>query len=342
MSVIGNDVQVRQLELARSGNQGAFEALIEPYRRELVAHCYRILGSFEDAEDMLQETFLRAWKHLDSFEGRSSLRSWLYRIATNACLDGLDKRKRRGLPRDLYAHANPSQPLPAALQEATWVEPFLDEWIDDQPDAYPEARYDQRESITLAFVTALQILPGRQRAALLLRDVMGWSTEETAGILGMTVPAINSLVERARLGLKGGRDLHSQVINPTNEPYATLLAHYVSAWEKADAAALVATLREDIALTMPPLPVWFEGRTDVYNFQENSLFKRSEPVRVRLIPLLANGSPAFAIYQKDQNEVFRAAGLHVLTIHDDKIAIIDDFLTSDNHLFNRFGLPLIV
>ncbi len=341
MNIIASEIQAKQLDLARAGDRGAFEALIEPYRHELLAHCYRILGSYEDAEDMLQETFLRVWKNLDSYEGRASLRAWLYRIATNACLDGLDERKRRGLPRDLYRRGDPSQPLPVASKEATWVEPFPEDLIDDQPETYPEARYDQRESITLAFVAALQVLPGRQRAALLLRDVMGWSTEEAAAILGISSSAINSLIERARLGLKGTKELHSLAINPINEPYASLLARYVSAWEKADTAALVAILREDVALTMPPLPVWFGGRADVGNFLENWLFKRGEPVRVRLVPVRSNGSPAFAVYQMDRNEQFRAAGLHILTIEKDEITVIDDFLTSNGRLFDRFGLPLI-
>lgn len=342
MNNIVSEIQAKQLDLARAGDHGAFEALIEPYRHELLAHCYRILGSYEDAEDMLQETFLRVWKHLDSYEGRASLRAWLYRIATNACLDGLDERKRRGLPRDLYGRGDPSQPLPAAAKEAAWVEPFPEDLIDDQPDAYPEARYDQRESITLAFVAALQVLPGRQRAALLLRDVMGLSAEEAAAILGISSSALNSLIERARLGLKGTKELHSLAINPINEPYASLLARYVSAWEKADSSALITILREDVALTMPPLPVWFGGRADVGNFLENRLFKRGEPVRVRLVPVRANGSPAFAVYQMDRHEEFRAAGLHILTIEKDEIAVIDDFLTFDGQLFKHFGLPLIV
>src|SRR5215217_3028491 len=159
------------LESAKMGDPGAFEHLIEPHRRELLVHCYRILGSFEDAEDMLQETLVRAWKRLDSFEGRSTLRAWLYKIATNASLDALDSRRVRGLPKELYARGDPTQPLPPPLQEVNWVEPLPDEWIDDQPDIYPEAHYEVRESITLAFIAALQKLPGRQRTGLLLCDV---------------------------------------------------------------------------------------------------------------------------------------------------------------------------
>ena len=196
-----NDITA-DLEAARRGNQQAFEQIIEPYRRELFVHCYRILGSFEDAEDMLQETLLRAWKRLDSFEGRSSLRAWLYKIATNTSLDALDSRRVRGLPRELYERGDPTQSLPAPVREANWVEPLPDEWIDDQPGMYPEARYEVRESITLAFMAALQKLPGRQRAVLLLCDVMGWSASEAAEILDMTTAAVNSALQRARELLK--------------------------------------------------------------------------------------------------------------------------------------------
>src|SRR5215212_1909437 len=191
------------LESARTGDQHAFEQLVEPYRRELLVHCYRILGSFEDAEDMLQETLIRAWKRLDSFEGRSSIRAWLYKIATNASLDALDSRRVRGLPKELYARGDPTQPLPALIQ-ANWVEPLPDEWIDDQPEIYPEARYEVRESITLAFIAALQKLPGRQRAVLLLCDVLGCSANEAAEILNSTTAAVNSALQRARETMKQG------------------------------------------------------------------------------------------------------------------------------------------
>jgi len=184
--------QLRNLEVAKAGDQEAFEKLIESYRHELFVHCYRILASYEDAEDMLQETLLRAWQHLGGFEGRSSLRAWLYKIATNVCLDALDKRKRRGLSRELFPHSIPAGDLPPASQDIFWVEPFPDEFIDGQPDIYPEARYEVRESIMLAFVAALQKLPGQQRAVLLLRDVLGWTAGEAAEILDITTAAVNS------------------------------------------------------------------------------------------------------------------------------------------------------
>jgi len=328
------------LNAARAGDQEAFAQLIEPYRKQLLVHCYRILGSFEDAEDMLQETLLRVWKRLSSFEGRASLRVWLYKVATNAALDTLDSRRVRGLPKELYARGDPSQPLPSPSQEVNWVEPLPDEWIDGQPDIYPEARYEVRESITLAFIAALQKLPGRQRAVLLLCDVMGWSSIEAAEILDMTTAAVNSALQRARETLKQAE----RKTRPSrlNEQLSALLARYIAAWETADSAALIAVLREDVALTMPPLPVWFGGRADIQTFLDGFLFPSMDPFNVRLEAVRANGSPAFAVYQMDQAGVFRAAALHILTIENGQITEINDFLSFDGRLFSRFHLDLLV
>ena len=328
------------LTAARAGDQEAFAQLIEPYRKQILVHCYRILGSFEDAEDMLQETLVRVWKHLDSFEGRSSLRAWLYKIATNASLDALESRRARGLPKELYARGNPFQPLPPPSQEVNWVEPLPDEWIDGQPDIYPEARYEVRESITLAFIAALQKLPGRQRTVLLLCDVMGWSSNEAAEILDISTAAVNSALQRARETLKQGE----RKTRPSrlNEQLSALLARYVAAWETADSAALIAVLREDVALTMPPLPVWFGGRADIQAFLDGFLFRSMDPFKVKLEAVRANGSPAFAVYQMDQAGVFRAAAIHILTIENGQITEINDFLTFDGQLFSRFHLDLLV
>ena len=341
MKNINTDEQSEQLRLARAGDQQAFERLVEPYRHEILVHCYRILGSFEDAEDMVQETLLRVWNHLDSFEGRSSLRTWLYKVATNACLDALDSRRVRGLPRELYGRGDPNHPLPQPLQEATWVEPFPDEMIDGQPNIYPEALYEVRESITLAFVAALQKLPGRQRAALLLHDVMGWSSNETAEILDMTSVAVNSALQRARETMKQPTE-HRSTSSRLNEELSALLKRYVAAWEAADSAALVAVLREDVALTMPPLPVWFGGHADVKTFIDGFLFQSMSPFKVRLEAIRANGSPAFALYQMDSTGIYRAAALHILTIENGEISEINDFLTFDGQLFVKFGLPLLL
>lgn len=327
------------LNAARSGDQEAFAQLVEPYRKQLLVHCYRILGSFEDAEDMLQETLVRVWKRLDSFEGRSSLRAWLYKIATNASLDALDSRRVRGLPKELYRRGDPTQPLPAPVQ-ANWVEPLPDEWIDGQPDIYPEARYEVRESITLAFVAALQKLPGRQRAVILLCDVMGWSSNEAAEILDMTTAAVNSALQRARETLKHSARKSTPV--HLNENLSALLARYVAAWETADSAALIAVLREDVALTMPPLPVWFGGHADVKAFLDGFLFQSADPFKVKLEAVRFNGSPAFATYQMDESGVYRAAALQILTIEDGLISEINDYLTFDGQLFSNLGLPLVV
>ena len=220
------------------------------------------------------------------------------------------------------------------------MEPLPDEWIDGQPDIYPEARYEVRESITLAFVAALQKLPGRQRAVFLLCDVMGWSSNEAAEILDMTTAAVNSALQRARETLKQGE----RKTRPSrlNEQLSALLARYVAAWETADSAALIAVLREDVALTMPPLPVWFGGRADVQTFLDGFLFRSLDPFNVRLEALRANGSPAFAVYQMDQEGVYRAAAIHILTIENGLITEINDFLTFDGQLFSRFHLDLVV
>lgn len=329
------------LNAARTGDQEAFAQLIEPYRKQILVHCYRILGSFDDAEDMLQETLLRVWKRLGSFEGRSSLRAWLYKIATNAALDALDSRRVRGLPKELYARGDPNRPLPPPSQEINWVEPLPDEWIDGQSDIYPEARYEVRESITLAFIAALQKLPGRQRAVLLLCDVMGWSSNEAAEILDMTTAAVNSALQRARETMKQPLERKTRP-SRLNEQLSALLASYVAAWETADSAALIAVLREDVALTMPPLPVWFGGRADIQTFLDGFLFRSMDPFKVRLEALRANGSPAFAVYQMDKDGVFRAAAIHILTVENGQIAEINDYLTFDGQLFSRFHLGLLV
>jgi RNA polymerase sigma-70 factor, ECF subfamily len=337
------DEHNRLLESAQAGDQKSFEELTEPHRRELLVHCYRILGSFEDAEDTLQETFLRAWRRLDTFEGRSSLRAWLYKISTNACLDALDSRRVRGLPKELYSRGNPSDPLPKSTNEVVWVEPFPDTYIDHEPGIYPEARFEVRESVTLAFIAALQKLPGRQRAALLLCDVLGWSANEAAEILDMTVPAVNSALQRARAIMKRPAERKTA---PTpvrmNDQMKMLLARYVAAWEAADSAALVAVLREDVALTMPPVPVWFGGHEDVKTFLDGFLFQGPKARRLKMMPAQFNGSPSFAVYQADDEGVYHAAAVHILTVENGEITEINDYLTFDGQLFQKLGLPIVV
>ena len=331
----------RFLDLARSGDPQAFERLVEPYRRELLAHCYRILGSFEDAEDMLQEMLVRVWKRLDTFEGRSSLRAWFYKIATNACLDALDSRRVRGLPRELYPRGDPKVPLPQPSQELIWIEPFPDTLIDPHPNIYPEARYEVLESITLAFVAALQQLPGRQRAVLLLCDVMGWSSGEAAEILDMTPAAVNSALQRARETMRQPLERKTKPAG-LEKQLASLLARYVAAWEAADSAALVAVLREDVALTMPPIPVWYGGVADVKMFLDSYLFKGPKVRRLKLSSVPINGSPSFVVYGQDAAGVYRAEALHILTIQNGEITEINDYLSFDGKLFSKLGLQLVV
>ncbi len=335
-------LQIARLAAARAGEKEAFAALIEPYRAELLAHCYRILGSLQDAEDALQETWLRAWRRLDTYEGRAPLRSWLYKIATNVCLDMLDTRRgSRYLPDSVSPRGDPTKPLPAPSGEILWMEPFPDTWLDGAPEAYPESQVELRESITLAFVAALQRLPGRQRAVLLLRDVMGWNAAETAQTLDMSTTAVNSALQRARETMKRSTERSSAYrAAGLDEPLSSLLGRYVAAWEAADSAALVATLREDVRLTMPPLALWLQGRSDIQVFLDHHLFRSMEPFRVRLLPVRANGSPSFAVYQMDASGTYRAAALQVLTVEQGTICEIHDFLAFDGKLFSSFGFPL--
>ncbi len=334
--------EATSLSAARAGDHDAFERLITPYRRELVVHCYRMLGSLDDADDMVQETFLRAWRKLDSFEGRASLRAWLYKIATNATLDALSRRRPRIMPVNAFAPADPRATLPAPSREAVWLEPLPDEYVDQQVGANPEARYELRESVTLAFLAVLQHLPGRQRAVLILRDVLGYGAAEAGALLDMTTVAVNSALQRARATMQQrlGEHDRSARANPDlrDERTAVLLSRYVQAWEAMDARGLVALLREDATLSMPPIPAWYRGRADIAAFLTRHLFNGSQ-ARMRLLPTRANGCPAFAVYQDTDTGVYRPAALHVLTLSGGLIAGLDDFIVSDGRPFSRFGLP---
>jgi RNA polymerase sigma-70 factor (ECF subfamily) len=301
----------------------------------LTVHCYRILGSLEDAEDALQETYLRAWRRLDSLRMYSALRAWLYKIATHVSLDMLDSRKARSMPTALYEPAESQDPLPDAIGDPIWLEPLPDTYLDGSFSS-PESQYEAHESVTLAFLTALQKLPGRQRAVLILRDVLGFPAQEVADLLDQSVVSVNSALQRARTTLKS---YPSEYRVTTNDQQTTaLLAQYVQAWEAADSARLVALLREDAILTMPPLPTWFRGRTAIQRFLDTHLFNSA--FHIRLIPTRANGCPAFAVYQQ-MDGLFRPAALQILTVADGQIARIDDFLTSDSRLFARFDLPVL-
>lgn len=330
----------RSLAAARAGDDRAFHDLTARHERELLVHCYRMLGSIEDAEDMVQETFLRAWRSLDAFEGRSTLRAWLYRIATNVSLDALAKRRRRSMPMATHAPGNPLDPFPRPSPESPWLEPLPDALVDERPGLSPETRYEVRESVTLAFLTALQCLPGRQRAVLLLCDVLGWSARETADILEMSVASVTSALQRARAAMKKlGAQPGAARKMPADAARASLLTRYVQAWEAADTESLVALLQEDASMTMPPMPLWFRGRSAIRQFLEARLFASDARGRFRLAATSANGCPAFGVYQRNEAGLFRPGSLHVLVLDKGLIAEVHSFLVSDDRLFSRFGLP---
>jgi len=324
------------LARARSGDGDAFAELTGSFRRELQVHCYRILGSVADAEDMLQETMMAAWRGLGRFEERSSLRTWLHTIATNKCLNHL--RAGRGTP--LPA---PTVPLPEPTRsgEPLWLEPYPDTLLGDLPDGNPgpEARYETRESVSLAFVTALQHLPPRQRAALLLRDVLGYHAPETAAMLGCTVDAANNLLKRARATMTshfppGGRD---QAPLPGSAREQQITARFADALERGDITAIVALLTDDAWLTMPPLPFEYQGRDAIGNFLYTVSYRRGNR-RLRLIPTRANGQPAFGLYVRDlYTPVSHAHGLIVITLADDRIRAMTGFI--DSGVLARLGLP---
>jgi RNA polymerase sigma-70 factor (ECF subfamily) len=327
---------VQLLARARSGDADAFAELTGPFRRELQVHCYRILGSVADAEDMLQETMMAAWQALDRFEQRASLRTWLHTIATNKCLNHLRAARTLPLP-------PPAVPLPEPTRsgEPLWLEPYPDALLGDLPDRAPgpEARYEARESVSLAFVTALQHLPPRQRATLVLRDVLGFRAAETAAILGCTVDAANNLLKRARATIAGhlppgGRDLAPL---PGSARERQVTARFADAFEHGDVQAIVALLTDDAWLAMPPLPFEYQGRDTVAHFLSAVSFRRGARPS-RLIPVRANGQPAFGRYLRDPHApVGHAHGLLVLTLAGDRICAITGF--TDNSVLPKFGLP---
>jgi RNA polymerase sigma-70 factor (ECF subfamily) len=320
-----------------AGDEAAFATLIERYRRELQVHCYRMLGSFEDAEDLVQETFLRAWRRRESFQGRASFRAWLYRIATNACLDVLARHPRR-VPRPA-ADLGGAPPHPAAIP---WLQPYPDRLLEGigPSDAEPEAVVVARETIELAFLAAIQHLPPRARAVLLLRDVLGWSAKDTAALLEASVASVNSALQRARATLRQRLPARRLEWAPSADPSAAeraLLRRYIDAHERADAAAVAALLREDARLTMPPQPTRYEGRAAVAAFFAREAFGPGSPGAFRLVPTRANRQPAAANYvRRPGDTVFRALSLDVLRIEGGQLVEITVFAPD---LFPAFGLP---
>jgi RNA polymerase sigma-70 factor (ECF subfamily) len=324
------------LARARSGDGEAFAELTGVYRRELQVHCYRILGSAADAEDMLQEAMMAAWRGLDRFEGRASLRSWLYTIATNKCLNHL--RADRGAP---PRWTGTPLPEPTRSTEPVWLEPYPDVLLEDLPSsaAGPEAVYETRESVSLAFVTALQYLPPRQRAALVLRDVLGFRAAETAGTLDCTVDAANNLLKRARATIAthlppGGRD---RAPLPGSAREREITGRFADAFERGDVSAVVALLTDDAWLSMPPLPFEYQGRTVIGEFLDVVSFRGGTRLS-RLVPTRANGQPAFGRYLRDPHTpIGHAHSLIVVTLTGDRICAMTGF--TGNGVLARFGLP---
>lgn len=351
------------LEAARSGDQGAFERLVEPYRGELGAHCYRMLGSLHDSEDAVQEAMLRAWRGLPRFEGRSSLRSWLYTIATNTCLNAIEKRPKRVLPVDYGPPADPHDGPGQPLVESVWVEPYPDEQlgIEDGPAA-PEARYERREAVELAFIAALQHLPPNQRAALILREVLGYSAKEVAATLDTSVPSVNSALQRARktIGDKLPERSQQQTMRDLGDDgVREVIAAYVDAWDREDIDGVVAMLTADASFSMPPLGSWYHG-PDLPGFMQVGPLSGEWDWHHELVQ--ANGQPALAFYSYyEPDGAYAPFALNVLTLSDGKISDVTCFATRsieaadpaaygrwpdeppderrEDAFFLRFGLP---
>jgi RNA polymerase sigma-70 factor (TIGR02960 family) len=333
----GDPLNEATLARARTGDEEAFRKLTEPYRRELQLHCYRILGSIQDAEDMVQETLLAAWRSLEGFEGRASVRAWLYRIATNHCLNALRARSRR--PREVQAMAEP--PEPTRRSEPIWLEPYPDVLLDGIPDRAPgpDARYETREAVELAFIVALQHLPPRQRAALVLRDVLGFRTTEVAEVLGASETSVKGALQRARATLNarlpaGDRD---RAPGPGSASERELVGRFAAAVEAGDYEAVVALLTEDAWVTMPPQPYEYQGHPAIAAFLEDRARARGGRA-LRLVPTRANGRPAFGCYLPDVHApIAHASGLMVLTLEGEQISAITWF--GDTGAFPHFGLP---
>jgi RNA polymerase sigma-70 factor (ECF subfamily) len=321
---------------ARAGDGDAFEELTEPHRRELQVHCYRMLGSFQDAEDALQDTLLTAWRGLGGFEGRASIRTWLYRIATNRCLNTLRSANRR--PAKEWDAPWVEPPEPTRLGEVVWLQPYPDALLEGAIDVPlgPEARYEQTEAISLAFVTALQVLPTRQVAVLILRDVLGYRANEVAEMLDSTVESVNSALKRARVGLQ--RRLpptgeHEPPPVPDSPSEQALVARFVRAYTSADIDALLALLTDDVIVAMPPVPLEYHGREDAARFYARVIRKDRT---YDLVPTRANGQPAFGTYLRAPNGVRHGAGVIVLTLAGDRIRAVTRF---ENSVLPSFGLP---
>jgi len=339
-----HEAQITGLAVHDQSDRGL---LLEPYRRELLLHCYRLLGSLHDAEDAVQETMLRAWRHFDTFtfKGPGSLRTWLYTIATNTSLDTLKKRSPRTLPTAASPVWDPTRPVAPRSAEALWLEPFPDTWLAEATEN-PEARYSRHESVSLAFLTALQVLPPRQRAILLLSDVLDWRAVEIAQLLEISVSAVKSALHRARVTLEKHYPSSQREMAQVHRADAAtnaLLARYLQAWETDDVDGLVALLKEDATLSMPPVPSWYRGREAIRSILLAVLFPSGVRNRWRLSPTFANGQPAFVVYRADEaTQSYRAFALQVVTLDGAtrdlrQVASVTAFLGPS--LVTSFGFP---
>jgi RNA polymerase sigma-70 factor, ECF subfamily len=315
-----------------------FARLTDPFRPELLAHCYRMLGSVHDAEDQLQETLLRAWRSFGQLREGASLRTWLYRIATNACLRAIETRRRRPLPSGLGRPGeNPEEPLAAATPEVPWLQPIPDALMRPE-SADPASVATSRTSIRLALIAALQYLPPRQRAVLILRDVLGWRAAEVAELLGTTTAAANSALQRARARLRQVAPSEDEIRQPADPGDLALLNRYAAAFEDADVTALTELLRDDAVFEMPPVLTWFTGRERIGRFFGTRVL--GEPGDFKLVPVAANSQPGFACYLLGRDGRHHAHALHVLTVGDAGIAHIVSF--NQPELFPVFGLPPVL
>jgi RNA polymerase sigma-70 factor, ECF subfamily len=327
------------LELAAGGDHDAFRELVEPFRSELHLHCYRILGSIQDAEDALQETLLAAWRGLEGFERRASVRTWLYSIATTRTLNMLRSAK-RGPRAELLMPPNVSLPEPTRRAEPVWLEPYPDVLLDADLESPPgpEARYEAKEAISLAFVTAIQLLPARQRAVLILRDVLGFRAAEVAEMLDSTVESVTSALKRARATLEGRpRAAETPPPEPDSPVERELVGRLADAFEANDVDGIVALLADDVRLAMPPLPLEYIGREEARRFYRAVA---ARPGHRRLVKTRANGQPSLAFYSQDvEGGGFVASSLTVVTLGPDRIVALDRF---DAGVFRHFGLPQIL
>ncbi len=332
--------QEKALAAARGGDGEAFKSLADPYRNELLTHCYRMLGSAEDAEDQLQETYLRAWRRLETYEGRASFRAWLYRIATNACLDALEHRPKRILPFDQSADKPLFDPSALEAEEPAWIQPFPDQWL-APASPNPEAQYDAHESISLAFMVALQVLPPRQRAVLILSDVLGWSTPEISDNLGITASSVTSLLHRARATMKQRNFPRSResIRAGTPDPQTKeLLKRYLHAWETADIEGIIALLTQDATFPMPPALLWTQGKGAIRAIINETILAGDARERWKLVAIQANGQPGFAFYRLDEaSRVYLPFALQLITI--EKSLVSGAITFGFPSLFRYFDLP---